>query len=256
MASRESKPPVVCVFCGSVEGNNPIHIETARRLAHIFHENNIQLVYGGGTKGLMGEIARTLVSLSGPKAVHGIIPRALVRIEPGYDSARKQENEEEDEAAAAAAAAAPTPGPAGAGKEAERIVISSSSSSSSSLGESEYGVTTIVADMHTRKRLMAEKVCEGGPGSGFVALAGGFGTIEEVMEMTTWNQLGIHHLGVVLLNAGGYWDGLLAWVRNAVAEGYIGKGNGGILVEAKDVDEVWPKLVQYQVSSERMELNW
>ncbi|KAL3457834.1 hypothetical protein BJX64DRAFT_268114 [Aspergillus heterothallicus] len=237
MAASEPKRPVVCVFCGSVEGTNPAHMETARRLAHIFHENNIQLVYGGGTKGLMGEIARTLVTLSGPESVHGVIPRALVRVEPGYNN--KSGNAQQEASAG------------GEGKEAERIVTDPSAQSTS-----EYGITTIVPDMHTRKRLMAQKVREGGPGSGFVSLAGGFGTIEEVMEMTTWNQLGIHHLGVVLLNVNGYWDSLLTWVRNAVKEGYISEENGRILVEAKTVEEVWPKLLQYQNSEGRMELNW
>ncbi|CEL01619.1 hypothetical protein BJX68DRAFT_146074 [Aspergillus pseudodeflectus] len=242
MASSDSKRPVVCVFCGSVEGTNPAHMETARRLAHIFHQNNIQLVYGGGTKGLMGEIARTLVTLSGPESVHGVIPRALVRVEPGYNN-KGGDNAQETQSGSTSAG--------GGGKEAERIITDPSAQSTS-----EYGITTIVPDMHTRKRLMAQKVREGGPGSGFVSLAGGFGTIEEVMEMTTWNQLGIHHLGVVLLNVGGYWDGLLAWVRNAVKEGYISEQNGRILVEAKSVEEVWPKLVQYQISDGRMELNW
>ncbi|KAI9371685.1 hypothetical protein BJX61DRAFT_543443 [Aspergillus egyptiacus] len=240
MTDSESKRPVVCVFCGSVEGSNPVHIESARRLAHIFHENNIQLVYGGGTKGLMGEIARTLVRLSGPDSVHGVIPRALVRVEPGYKNKDSQGTPSTSSAA----------GAGGEGKEAERVLDDSAQSSS------EYGITTIVADMHTRKRMMAEKVREGGPGSGFVALAGGFGTIEEVMEMTTWNQLGIHHLGVVLLNVEGYWDGLLAWVKNSVREGYVSEENGRILVEAKSVDEVWPKLVAYQVSEGRMDLKW
>ncbi|KAL4877681.1 lysine decarboxylase-like protein [Aspergillus karnatakaensis] len=237
MATSNTKRPVVCVFCGSVEGNNPAHMETARRLAQIFHENNIQLVYGGGTKGLMGEIARTLVQLSGPESVHGVIPRALVSVEPGYNK-----NGQETPSTSSASAG-------GAGKEAERIVSDGGASS-------EYGITTIVPDMHTRKRMMAEKVKEGGPGSGFVSLAGGFGTIEEVMEMTTWNQLGIHHLGVVLLNVNGYWDGLLEWVKNSVREGYVSKDNEGILVEAKTVEEVWPKLVQYQVSAGRYQLNW
>lgn len=103
---------------------------------------------------------------------------------------------------------------------------------------------------------MAEKVMAGGPGSGFVSLAGGFGTIEEVMEMTTWNQLGIHHLGIVLLNVHGYWDGLLSWVQSAVKEGYIGADNGKILVEAKDPREVLPKLLEYRVSNGRMDLDW
>lgn len=214
-------------------------METARALAHEFHRNNVQLVYGGGTNGLMGEIARTLVSLSGPQAVHGVIPRALVKVEPGYDSVKQEKN-----------------GTTASGGKAHERVLKDPLDSATLLEESEYGTTTIVADMHTRKRLMATKVMEGGPGSGFVSLAGGFGTIEEVMEMTTWNQLGIHQVGIVLLNVNGYWDGLLAWVRNAVKEGYVSPDNGNILVEAKDVTQVWPKLVEYKVSSGRLQLNW
>lgn len=188
----------------------------------------------------MGEIARTLVSLSGPKAVHGVIPRALVRV-----STKSNGNGE----------ATPNGESAnGGGKDAERVV--SESLDSEGIPESEYGITTIVPDMHTRKRLMATKVLEGGPGSGFVSLAGGFGTIEEVMEMTTWNQLGIHKVGVVLLNINGYWDGVLAWVKNAVQQGFISPENGRILAQTSDPKEVWDKLLEYQVSSERMQLNW
>lgn len=188
----------------------------------------------------MGEIARTLVSLSGPKAVHGVIPRALVRI-----STKSNGNGE----------ATPNGESAnGGGKNAERVV--SESLDSEGIPESEYGITTIVPDMHTRKRLMATKVLEGGPGSGFVSLAGGFGTIEEVMEMTTWNQLGIHKVGIVLLNINGYWDGVLAWVKNAVQQGFISPENGRILAQTSDPKEVCDKLLEYQVSSERMQLNW
>ncbi|PWY71547.1 lysine decarboxylase-like protein [Aspergillus sclerotioniger CBS 115572] len=247
MSFENPQPAVVCVFCGSVSGTNPRHMEAARALAREFHKNNIHLVYGGGTIGLMGELARSLVRLSGPQAVHGIIPRALVKKEPGYDNAQEHPSS--------------TSGvqQARAGKDAERIIPTSSNTKSNGTGmftESEFGTTTIVADMHTRKRLMAEKVQEGGPGSGFVALAGGFGTIEEVMEMTTWNQLGIHGAGVVVVNVDGYWDGVLEWVKKAVQEGYIGEENGGILVEVKDVKEVWPRLRGYQVSNGRMRLNW
>jgi uncharacterized protein (TIGR00730 family) len=221
--------------CGSTTGKDPAHLEAARTLAYEFHKNNVQLVYGGGTTGLMGEIAKTLVSLSGPQAVHGVIPRALVKV-----STKSAEN---------ANAVAN-----GTGKAAERVV--SDDIEEDGIPESEYGMTTIVPDMHTRKRMMATKVLGGGPGSGFVSLAGGFGTIEEVMEMTTWNQLGIHRVGVVLLNVNGYWNGLLSWVRNAVAEGFISGENGSILAEARDATEVWPKLLAYQCSSDRMQLNW
>jgi predicted Rossmann-fold nucleotide-binding protein len=49
-----------------------------------------------------------------------------------------------------------------------------------------YGRTTIVEDMHTRKNTMAEEVIAGGPGSGFIALSGGYDTLEEIMEMVAW----------------------------------------------------------------------
>ncbi|EAW08641.1 LOG family protein [Aspergillus clavatus NRRL 1] len=237
-AAQQDKPAVVCVFCGSVAGTDPVHMETARALAREFHKNNVQLVYGGGTKGLMGELARTLVSLSGPQAVHGVIPRALVRVEPGYDNTRQEEQPTES-----------------SGKGAERV-MKEPLDQASLLKESDYGITTIVPDMHTRKRLMATKVREGGPGSGFVSLAGGFGTIEEVMEMTTWSQLGIHRLGIVLLNVNGYWDGLLSWVQTAVKEGYIGAANADILIAVKDPREVLPKLLEYKSTNGRMDLDW
>ncbi|KAJ5613120.1 hypothetical protein N7510_006314 [Penicillium lagena] len=241
--SSQDKPAVVCVFCGSSPGNSPTHMAAARALAQEFHKHNVRLVYGGGTTGLMGEVARTLVSLSGPKAVHGVIPRALVKVANKKNGARTGDVH-----------GPPQPEASGEGKAAERVV--SDDTLDNGIPESEYGVTTIVPDMHTRKRTMATMVLEGGPGSGFVSLAGGFGTIEEVMEMTTWNQLGIHKVGVVLLNINGYWDGLLAWVRNAVAQGFISADNGEILAEARCAEEVWPKLLEYRVSSGRMQLNW
>lgn len=228
-------------------GNNPVHLEAARALAYEFHKNNVHLVYGGGTNGLMGELARTLVSLSGPQAVHGVIPRALIKVEDGYkNSAEPTPTESEAEEGKTQK---------GAGKAHERT-LPSLMDKTTLLKETEYGITTIVPDMHTRKRLMATKVLEGGPGSGFVALAGGFGTIEEVMEMTTWNQLGIHKVGVVLLNINGYWDGLLQWVQNAVKEGFVSEANGKILVSVNDVNDVLPRLREYKASADRLQLNW
>ena len=74
--------------------------------------------------------------------------------------------------------------------------------------------------------------------------------------MTTWNQLGIHKRGIVLMNVNGYWDGLLQWVKTAVDRGYIGPDNANILVEAKDVKDVCAILAKYQVSAGQMQLNW
>ncbi|PSN68157.1 lysine decarboxylase-like protein-like protein [Corynespora cassiicola Philippines] len=211
------KQPVVCVFCGASGGSSPVHLEAARALAKVLHENNIKLVYGGGTVGLMGEVARTLVSLSGPSSVHGIIPQPLVKHEQNHDP--------ED----------PT---------------------SHKIDQSIYGKTTVVKDMHTRKQMMAKEVIEGGPGGGFVALSGGYGTLEELMEVTTWNQLGIHSMPVIVFNVDGYWSGLIDWVKNAVSSGFIAPTNAGILVEALDANEVVTCLKEYRNAPGRLDLSW
>ena len=235
--------------CASQPGINPIHLKSARDLAAKLNEADYTLVYGGGTVGIMGELARTLVSLSGPEAVHGVIPRALISTEKGYDGtsigeqARTHNNHVKTDGGS-------QHGPeVGDGKVAEKHLssteldrIDASTGSTTLRTESDFGSTTVVPDMHTRKRLMAQFVIRGGKGSGFVALAGGYGTIEEVMEMVTWNQLGIHPMPIVLVNIDGYWDGLLRWVDRAVKEGYVREGNRGILVEVKRVEDVVPAL--------------
>jgi uncharacterized protein (TIGR00730 family) len=185
--------------------------------------NNMRLVYGGGTVGIMGEVAKTLVSLSGPSSVHGIIPEALIKYEQNWDPQN------------------PAHGPNDVGKVIDERV---------------FGRTTVVKDMHTRKHLMAKEVIAGGPGSGFVALSGGYGTLEELMEVTTWNQLGIHDRGVIVFNVDGYWDGLIQWVRNAVVQGFISTTNSGILVEALNADEVITCLKEYKNSEGRFNLEW
>ncbi|KAF2640923.1 hypothetical protein P280DRAFT_469607 [Massarina eburnea CBS 473.64] len=217
MASSETKQPVVCVFCGASGGTSPAHLEAARALAKVLHENNIKLVYGGGTVGLMGEVARTLVSLAGPDSVHGIIPQALTKLEQNHDP--------ED----------PT---------------------SHKIDSSIFGRTTLVKDMHTRKQAMATEVINGGPGGGFVALSGGYGTLDELMEITTWNQLGIHSMPVVVYNVEGYWDGLLQWVKQAVGAGFISEKSEGILSEAKSAGEVVEKLKTYKNAEGRFNLSW
>ncbi|CAG9947973.1 unnamed protein product [Clonostachys rosea f. rosea IK726] len=234
-SQKNTKAPVICVFCGASAGSNPAYLKAARDLAQHFHENGIRLVYGGGTSGLMGQLARELVSLSGPQSVHGIIPKALLRIEKGYQGDDNDVSSSlHDEAG-----------------KVERVI--SSEGPSVSL---EYGSVTVVPDMHTRKRLMAEEVRNGGPGSGFVGLPGGFGTIEEIMEMTTWNQLGIQRTGVVLLNINGYWDGLLIWVQAAVTEGFLSREDAKILVQIQQPNQVYAALSQYRLSEDRLHLAW
>ncbi|KAK3216914.1 hypothetical protein GRF29_1g1339347 [Pseudopithomyces chartarum] len=223
-----SNQPVVCVFCGASAGTSPAHMEAARDLAHTLHKANIKLVYGGGTVGLMGEVARTLVSLSGPDSVHGIIPAPLIK-------------HEQSNRPTASASDSPSDDSSDASHKIDPLI---------------YGRTTVVKDMHTRKQLMAREVIAGGPGGGFIALSGGYGTMEELMEVTTWNQLGIHSMPVVVFNVEGYWNGLLDWVRNAVRSGFVGKNNEGILVEAKSADEVIKGLREYVCAEGRFGLSW
>lgn len=168
----------------------------------------------------MGELAKELVSLSGPQSVHGIIPKALLRAERNY-----LEN--------------------GTGDDPQKVIDLET-----------YGRTTVVKDMHTRKHMMAQEVIEGGEGSGFVALSGGFGTMEELMEVVTWNQLGIHARGVVAFNVDGYWDGLLQWVNTAVSTGFITESNSHIMVEAKTSEDVVEQLKHYKTSEGRLKLKW
>ena len=205
--------------CGASNGKSPAHKEAARHLAEVFHKEDISVVYGGGTVGLMGEVARTLVSLSGPAAVHGVIPSALIEYEQAQD----------------------------ASKHANPAKV---------VDEVKYGRTTVVKDMHSRKELMARDVLNSGQGSGFVALSGGYGTLEELMEIVTWNQLGIHSRPVILFNVEGYWDGLLQWVHNATESGFIRPGNTSILVEAKTAEEVVDCLNNYKPAGDRLSLNW
>ncbi|KAK1057407.1 hypothetical protein LTR74_014160 [Friedmanniomyces endolithicus] len=222
--STSQKRPTVCVFCGASPGTSPSHLAAPRALAHVLHSANLNLVYGGGTVGIMGEIAKTLVSLSGPGSVHGIIPKALLRYERSYI---------EDEA--------------GEGKEVDPR---------KTIDEKTYGRTTVVKDMHTRKQMMAQEVSDGGAGGGFVSLSGGYGTLEETMEMVTWNQLGIHAHPVVLFDVDGYWEPIIQWVRNSVGAGFIAENNAGIMVAAKTAEEVLERLRDYQTAEGRFKLKW
>ena len=252
-----AKDPTVCVFCGSSAGKKPIHLESARVLASSLADAKYKLVYGGGTMGIMGEVAKTMVARRGPNSVHGIIPRALIRTEKD-GTLRNGEAQQ----VSSAETAVPKVERSMSSEELEQLERITSSTSADAdpdkkiVPESEFGATTIVPDMHTRKQMMAAAVGAGGPGSGFVALAGGYGTLEEVMEMVTWNQLGIHQLPVILVNVDGYWDGLLAWVRNSIREGFVGVSNANILLEVKKAEDVVEALRSYQVAEGRFKLDW
>jgi uncharacterized protein (TIGR00730 family) len=89
----------------------------------------------------------------------------------------------------------------------------------------------VVRTMHERKALLASRT------DAFVALPGGYGTLDEFIEIVTWAQLRIHAKPCVLVNLGGYYEGLLAFFDHAVAEGFIRAENRGLILVAKDAAE-------------------
>jgi uncharacterized protein (TIGR00730 family) len=96
--------------------------------------------------------------------------------------------------------------------------------------------TIIVPDMHTRKRLMFEKA------DAFVALPGGIGTLEELVEQMTWAQLGRHNKPILMLSINGFWKPLLVLLAHMREQGFIRPGLELNYLVAERVDEVIPML--------------
>ncbi|MEY2690606.1 MAG: hypothetical protein RL375_4806 [Pseudomonadota bacterium] len=94
----------------------------------------------------------------------------------------------------------------------------------------------VVDSMHTRKQRMAELA------DGFVALPGGIGTLEELFEVWTWQHLGYHAKPVALLNVAGYYDGLLAFMRQVQGSGFIDQGQHDLLIVDNHVDRLLDRL--------------
>ena len=91
------------------------------------------------------------------------------------------------------------------------------------LGHSGLTELYVVDSMHARKMMMAQL------SDGFIALPGGFGTLEEIAEVTTWSQLNYHRKPVGLLNVDGYYDPLLAWIQGALTAGFIRPAHQNLL---------------------------
>ena len=98
----------------------------------------------------------------------------------------------------------------------------------------------IVATLHERKAVMADL------SDAFVALPGGLGTLEELSEVTSWGQLGLHAKPIGLLDVGDYWDPLVAWLDRAVEAGFVAPDNRWLLDRATDLDEL---LARYEAWS-------
>jgi uncharacterized protein (TIGR00730 family) len=178
-----SKIKTVCVYCGSGPGTNPRFVEAAIALGQALAENGIRLVYGGGSIGLMGAIATSVLDHGG--TVTGIIPDFLTSRENALT--RVQE-------------------------------------------------LIVTPDMHERKRLMFER------SDAFVALPGGIGTLEELVEQLTWQQLGRHSKPVLLANIDGFWEPLLALLAHMRATQFIRPTLTVDILKAERVEDILPRL--------------
>ena len=178
-----SKIKTVCVYCGSGPGTNPLFIETAVELGKALAENGIRLVYGGGSVGLMGAVAKSTLDHGG--SVTGIIP----------DFLRAKEN---------------------------------------ALAHVQEMIVT--PDMHERKRLMFEH------SDAFVALPGGIGTLEELVEQLTWQQLGRHAKPILIANIAGFWEPLLALLTHMRATQFIRPTLAVEILKAERVEDILPQL--------------
>jgi uncharacterized protein (TIGR00730 family) len=154
----------ICVYCGSNDGRLPEYAAAAERLGRDMAEAGVRLVYGGGSVGLMGIVARSVLAHGGQ--VTGIIPQFL--------------------------------------KDREVML-------------KEVSELIVTADMHERKRIMFER------SDAFVALPGGIGTLEEVIEVMTWAQLEQHEKPVLIVNIKGFWDPLVALFAHMTREGFLHK---------------------------------
>ncbi|CAO2839515.1 unnamed protein product [Amaranthus hypochondriacus] len=192
---KSSKFKRICVFCGSSQGKKISYQEAAIELGKELVSRNIDLVYGGGSIGLMGLVSQAVHS--GGRHVIGVIPKTLMPREI--------------------------------------------------TGET-VGEVKAVADMHQRKAEMARH------SDAFIALPGGYGTLEELLEVITWAQLGIHDKPVGLLNVDGYYNSLLTFIDQAVEEGFISPNARHIIVSAPTAAELVKKLEEYKPCHEGVKL--
>ncbi|KAH3900575.1 Log1p SCDLUD_003566 [Saccharomycodes ludwigii] len=234
---QSAKPYVksVCVYCGSSFGTDKSIIKAAEKLGELFYKLNWRLVYGGGTTGLMGTIAYAAMgnTIDGNSLgnVLGVIPEALVIKERNSNSTSDDANTDIVE-------------------KINSDVQNGKHNGYTPLSE-KYGKTVIVKSMHLRKELMAkESDC-------FVAMPGGYGTLEEIMECITWSQLGIHDKPIVLFNYKGFYDPLLDFIKKSIELGFISAKNGEIIKVASTADEVIELINNYKIPlNSRFNLKW
>ena len=152
----------IAVYCASSNNIDPTYVAAAKKMGHALADQNIGLVFGGGSIGLMGTIADTVIERGGE--VIGVIPQKLQELELGHPGCTELH---------------------------------------------------VVNTMHERKQMMMDFA------DGFIAMPGGFGTLEELFEVVTWAQLNFHLKPVGILNVQSFYDDLVRFVHHAIDKGFI-----------------------------------
>lgn len=151
-----------CVYCASSDKVHHDYLNAADELAAVLVADNIEVVYGGGAKGLMGRLADGVIARGG--AITGVIPEFMKVVEWDHPKVAQMH---------------------------------------------------IVPDMHTRKRMFLEGI------DAIIALPGGCGTFEELLEAITWKRLGLVTAPIVIVNTNGYYDPLIEMLDRAVRENFM-----------------------------------
>lgn len=181
----------ICVFCGSNSGNNPNYSLAAQSLGKLLVEQNISLVYGGASIGLMGIIADQVLALGGK--AYGVIPKSMLQKEVAHQ-----------------------------------------------------GLTElfIVDSMHERKQKMYNL------SDGFIALPGGLGTLDELFEILTWAQLGLHHKACGILNIDHYFDELLKFLDQAIEKKFMKEKNRKLYFTDSNPNSLVEKMKEHHYQEE------
>ncbi|MCP4170252.1 MAG: TIGR00730 family Rossman fold protein [Fuerstiella sp.] len=169
----------ICVFCGSRSGHDAAYADAAAQLGVLLASYGHSIVYGGGSVGLMGELADAALDRNGH--VIGVIPTALANAELMHDGVVDMR---------------------------------------------------VVPDMHVRKATMHKLA------NGYIALPGGYGTLEELFEVLCWAQLDFHTSPIAMLNVNGYFDGLTSLLDNMVHQDFLSLPHNGLLTSAASIAEL------------------
>lgn len=183
----------LCVYCGSNFNGDPVLKKAIEDLAETMASQDITLVFGGGSVGVMGVIANEILKRNG-KAI-GVIPQFLMDKEVGHTGLTEM---------------------------------------------------VITENMHQRKQKMADLA------DGFVILPGGFGTLEELFEVLTWLQLGLHGKPIGVLNVNGFYDPLFKQMDIMVEHRFLKQTNRDLVFNETDATILVEKMKNFKAAPDEV----